>query len=427
MYLVLNHNGSSAMSQVLNKKIVAAGAIGNVLEWYDFAVYGYFASSIGRVFFPKEDPIAQLLFAFGVFAIGYLMRPLGGMLIGNIGDRVGRKQALSVSVAAMAIPTFIVGILPGYDAIGLAAPILLTLCRMLQGLSVGGEYTTSIVFMVENAPAKKRGIAGAFAGCGSVIGILLGSATGTALAALMPPESLDSWGWRIPFLLGLVIGFVGLLLRRNIEEKTNAIVKQKQPLIETLQNHRPLLARLAGLSVFNAVAFYLLFVYVVSWLQLEDKVSQEISLQINTISMLLLIPVMIASGALSDRIGRKPLLICTLAAAIFLAYPLFNGMYHHSQMIVQLCQLGFSLLIGIYLGSSPAFMVESAPAHVRSTSIALGYNLILGIVGGLTPLTATWLVHRTQSGVAPAFMIIAAALISLTTILLMRETYKESL
>ena len=281
--------------------------------------------------------------------------------------------------------------------------------------------------MVENAPAKKRGIAGAFAGCGSVIGILLGSATGTALAALMPPESLDSWGWRIPFLLGLVIGFVGLLLRRNIEEKTNAIVKQKQPLIETLQNHRPLLARLAGLSVFNAVAFYLLFVYVVSWLQLEDKVSQEISLQINTISMLLLIPVMIASGALSDRIGRKPLLICTLAAAIFLAYPLFNGMYHHSQMIVQLCQLGFSLLIGIYLGSSPAFMVESAPAHVRSTSIALGYNLILGIVGGLTPLTATWLVHRTQSGVAPAFMIIAAALISLTTILLMRETYKESL
>lgn len=144
------------MSQGINKKTVAAGAIGNVLEWYDFAVYGYFATSIGRVFFPKEDPIAQLLFAFGVFAIGYLMRPLGGMVIGNIGDRIGRKQALSVSVAAMAIPTFVVGILPGYDAIGLAAPILLTICRMLQGLSVGGEYTTSIVFMVENAPSKKR-------------------------------------------------------------------------------------------------------------------------------------------------------------------------------------------------------------------------------------------------------------------------------
>lgn len=179
------------MSKGLNKKMMAAGAIGNVLEWYDFAVYGYFATSIGRVFFPKEDPIAQLLFAFGVFAIGYLMRPLGGMLIGHIGDRVGRKEALTISVAAMAIPTFIVGILPGYEVIGLAAPILLTLCRMLQGLSVGGEYTTSIVFMVENAPDNRRGIAGALACCGATLGILLGSATGAALADIMSPENLN--------------------------------------------------------------------------------------------------------------------------------------------------------------------------------------------------------------------------------------------
>jgi MHS family proline/betaine transporter-like MFS transporter len=415
------------MSQSINKKTVAAGAIGNVLEWYDFAVYGYFATAIGRVFFPKEDPIAQLLFAFGVFAIGYLMRPLGGMVIGNIGDRIGRKQALSVSVAAMAIPTFVVGILPGYDAIGLAAPILLTICRMLQGLSVGGEYTTSIVFMVENAPSKKRGLAGALAGSGAVVGILLGSATGTALAALMSPESLDSWGWRIPFLLGLVIGVVGLLLRRNIEVKNEVTPDQKQPIIETIESYRPLLARLAGLSVFNAVSFYLIFVYLVSWLQLEDKMRQEVSLQINTISMMVVIPIMIAAGALSDRIGRKPLLLGTVIAAIFLAYPLFNGMHHSSQVLVQLCQLGFAVIIGIYLGSSPAFMVETAPAHIRSTSIALGYNLTLGIVGGLTPLTATWLVHQTHSAVAPAFMIIAAALISFITLMFMKETYKQNL
>jgi MHS family proline/betaine transporter-like MFS transporter len=415
------------MSQSINKKTVAAGAIGNVLEWYDFAVYGYFATAIGRVFFPKEDPIAQLLFAFGVFAIGYLMRPLGGMVIGNIGDRIGRKQALSVSVAAMAIPTFVVGILPGYDAIGLAAPILLTICRMLQGLSVGGEYTTSIVFMVENAPSKKRGLAGALAGSGAVLGILLGSATGTALAALMSPESLDSWGWRIPFLLGLVIGVVGLLLRRNIEVKNEVTPDQKQPIIETIESYRPLLARLAGLSVFNAVTFYLIFVYLVSWLQLEDKMRQEVSLQINTISMMVVIPIMIAVGALSDRIGRKPLLLGTVIAAIFLAYPLFNGMHHSSQVLVQLCQLGFAVIIGIYLGSSPAFMVETAPAHIRSTSVALGYNLTLGIVGGLTPLTATWLVHQTHSAVAPAFMIIAAALISFITLMFMKETYKQNL
>ena len=415
------------MSQGISKKMVAAGAIGNVLEWYDFAVYGYFATAIGRVFFPKEDPIAQLLFAFGVFAIGYLMRPLGGMLIGSIGDRIGRKQALSVSVAAMAIPTFIVGTLPGYEAIGLAAPILLTLCRMLQGLSVGGEYTTSVVFMVENAPANRRGIAGALACCGATIGILLGSATGASLAAIMSPESLNSWGWRIPFLFGLVIGLVGLLLRRNIEVKNVGVDKQKQPLTEILQSHRLLLARLAGLSVFTAVSFYLLFVYLVSWLQLEDKMGQEVSLEINTISMAVLIPVMVAAGALSDRIGRKPLLIGTVAATIFLAYPLFSGMHHQSQVLVQLCQLGFALLVGVYLGVAPAFMAETAPAHVRSTSLALGYNLTLGIVGGLTPLIATWLVHQTHSAVAPAFMIIAAALISFGTILFMKETYKQNL
>jgi MHS family proline/betaine transporter-like MFS transporter len=415
------------MSQGISKKMVAAGAIGNILEWYDFAVYGYFATSIGRVFFPKEDPIAQLLFAFGVFAIGYLMRPLGGMVIGNIGDRIGRKQALSVSVAAMAIPTFIVGTLPGYDAIGLAAPILLTICRMIQGLSVGGEYTTSVVFMVENAPDNKRGIAGALACCGATVGILLGSATGAALAAIMSPESLNSWGWRIPFLFGLVIGLVGLLLRRNIEVRNDGVDEQKQPLIETIQSYRPLLARLAGLSVFTAVAFYLVFVYLVSWLQLEDKMGQEISLEINTISMTVLIPIIVAAGALSDRIGRKPLLIGTATATIFLAYPLLNGMYHQSQMLVQLSQLGFALLVGLYLGVAPAFMAESAPAHIRSTSTALGYNLILGIVGGLTPLTATWLVSQTHSAIAPAFMIIAAALVSLATILSMKETYKEKL
>ena len=415
------------MSQGLNKKMIAAGAIGNILEWYDFAVYGYFATSIGRVFFPKEDPIAQLLFAFGIFAIGYLMRPLGGMLIGHIGDRVGRKEALSISVTAMAIPTFIVGILPGYEAIGLAAPILLTLSRMLQGLSVGGEYTTSIVFMVENAPNKRRGLAGALACCGATLGILLGSATGAILAAVMSPEGLNSWGWRIPFLFGLAIGFLGLMLRRNLEVSNGAIGEQKQPLREILQSHRPLLAKLAGLSVFTAVSFYLVFVYLVSWLQLIDKMGQDISLKINTISMVALIPVTIAAGALSDRIGRKPLLVGTVVTTIILAYPLFNGMYHHSQVVVQLCQLGFSLLVGIFLGVAPAFMAETAPAHVRSTSLALGYNLTVGIIGGLTPLTATWLVNRTHSGIAPVLMIIAASLISFATLLFMKETYKEKL
>ena len=198
-------------------RTIVVGAIGNVLEWFDFAIYGYFAAAIGRTFFPNEDPVAQLLAAFGIFAVGFLMRPVGGALIGHIGDKYGRRAALTFSVAAMAIPTFLVGALPGYQVLGMAAPILLTLLRMIQGLSVGGEYTTSIVFMVERAPPGRRGFIGAMAGCGAVGGILLGSATGTLLASTMSAEALETWGWRIPFLLGLLVGFAGFILRRHAD------------------------------------------------------------------------------------------------------------------------------------------------------------------------------------------------------------------
>src|SRR5689334_20642845 len=178
------------MARPSTTRIIAAGAIGNVLEWYDFAVYGYFAAAIGRTFFPGQDPVAQVLAAFGIFAVGFLMRPVGGAVIGYIGDRLGRRAALTVSVAAMAIPTFLVGVLPGYETLGTAAPILLTLLRMIQGLSVGGEYTTSIVFMVEHAKPGGRGLIGAMGCCGAVGGILAGSATGAALASVMSEAAL---------------------------------------------------------------------------------------------------------------------------------------------------------------------------------------------------------------------------------------------
>ena len=196
-------------------RVVAAGTIGNVLEWYDFAIYGYFATAIGRQFFPHEDPVAQLLSAFGVFALGYLMRPVGGALIGHIADRFGRRAALTLSVAAIAIPTFLIGLLPGYATLGLLAPIALTLLRMVQGLSVGGEYTSSMVFLVERAPEGRRGVMGALASCGACGGILLGSAVGAGFAATMSTASLESWGWRVPFLLGLMVGIAGYFLRRG--------------------------------------------------------------------------------------------------------------------------------------------------------------------------------------------------------------------
>ena len=409
------------------RRVIAAGAIGNILEWYDFAIYGYFATSIGRTFFPREDPVAQVLSAFGIFAVGYLMRPIGGAVVGYIGDKYGRRSALTFSVTAMAIPTFLVGVLPGHGLLGLMAPILLTMLRMIQGLSVGGEYTTSVVFMVEHAPRGRRGVIGAVACCGAVGGILLGSATGALLAEVMTAQALETWGWRIPFMLGLLVGMAGYFLRRHLVEAPRPTASGTSPLMETVRNHWPLLGRLAGLSVFNAVAFYLLFVYIVSWLQLVDGIAPSHALGINTVSMLILLPVMVGMGWLSDKVGRKPLLLIATGWGFISALPLFWLMHHDQYYLILLGQLGFVLSVGMFLGTQPTAMVETAPVEVRCTAIALGYNVTLGVIGGLSPLTATWLVHRTGDNLSPAYLIMAAAAVSFLCVLLYRETSKTKL
>ena len=405
-------------------RVIAAGTIGNVLEWYDFAIYGYFATAIGRQFFPHEDPVAQLLSAFGVFALGYLMRPVGGALIGHIGDRLGRRAALTLSVAAMAIPTFLIGLLPGYATLGLLAPIALTLLRMVQGLSVGGEYTSSMVFLVERAPEGRRGLMGALTSCGACGGILLGSAVGAGCAAMMPTAALESWGWRIPFLLGLVVGIAGYFLRRHVLDTVPAEPRKRAPIVETLRDHWRIVVGFAGLSVFNAVGFYVSFVYLVSWLQTADGIAPARALEINSMSMALLLPLMIATGILSDRIGRKPVLLVAAALGFVGAVPAFWLLNHHSVLLAFLGQLVLVVMIGTYGGTQPSIMVEAAPAPVRCTAVALGYNICLGVIGGLTPLAATWLVSRTGDEISPAFLIMAAAAVTFATILRFRETYR---
>jgi len=400
--------------------------IGNVLEWYDFAIYGYFATQIGRNFFPHEDAVAQLLSAFGVFAIGYLMRPIGGVIVGHIGDRFGRRAALTFSVTAMAIPTFLIGLLPGYQTIGLLAPIGLTLLRIVQGLSVGGEYTSSMVFLIERAPEGRRGLMGALAASGSALGILLGSAVGAAFAASMSTAALDAWGWRISFLLGLVVGIAGYMLRRYVLEAGVVEKRTRLPIIETLHDHWRAVAGFAGLSVYTAVTFYVGFVYLVSWLQTADGIPPSRSLEINTFSMVMTLPVVITAGWLSDWIGRKPLMLLASIGGLIGALPLFWLMNHPSELLAQLGQLGLVLLIGVYYGALPAVLVEAAPPAVRCTAVALGYNLCYGLFGGLSPLVATWLVERTGDEIAPAFLIMASAAVTLVTLFWFRESYRAS-
>jgi len=397
------------------RRLVVAGVAGNVMEWYDFAVYGYFAPVIGQHFFPSDDPTASLMAAFGVFAAGFLMRPLGGLVFGHIGDKIGRKPALTISVLAMAIPTFLIGVLPDHRQLGATASALLILLRMIQGLSVGGEYTTSVVFLVEGAAPHRRGLAGSWSVFGAVAGILLGSAVGGLVTSLLSPEAIHSWGWRLPFIVGLGVGLAGLYIRRHIPEPPahSASAPVKSPILEAFRTEWRTMIRIAGFNVLNAVGFYLAFVYSVTYFREIDRVPSAEAFRINTINMIVLLLAIPTAGMLSDRVGRKPLLLGSALGVLLLGWPLFWLMHHPNFVSILLGQMGFAVLIGAYLGVIPTAMVEAVPKRVRCSGLSIAYNLCLGIMGGTTPMVATFLIEKSHDDLSPAYYMIAAAAITL--------------
>ena len=304
------------------------------------------------------------------------------------------------------------GVLPPYATLGIAAPFLLLLLRMIQGLSVGGEYTTSVVYLYERTPKSSRGLVGSLSVSGAVLGILLGSAVGALLAALLDPEQLASWGWRVPFLSGLVLGLAGFWLRQGGESISAERPTVHNPLKDAWNNHRKIMLQVSGLSMVNAVVFYLVFVYVVSWLEMVDGIAPATSLEINSASLVLLIAVMILAGWLSDKIGARIILMTSVIAVFVLAWPLFWLMHSQHDLRILAGQFGYAVIIGGYLGVLPAYMVSIIPSAVRCTAACLSYNITLGVAGGLSPMLATYLVHRTQDDLSPAYMIMLAAAIS---------------
>ena len=411
------------------RRAVAAGIIGNVLEWYDFAVYGYFAPSIGRHFFPNEDPAASLIATFGVFAAGFLMRPLGGLVFGYIGDRFGRNRALILSVAAMAVPTFLIGVLPGYAYLGVTAAVLLVALRMIQGLSVGGEYTTSVVYLTETAAPDRRGLVASWSPFGATAGILLGSAVGSAITGLMPREAVDSWGWRVPFLGGLLVGIAGFVIRRHLPEPP-ASPKKNQPAQSMWKSFRiewRTILRLAGLNAFLAVGFYLAFVFSVTYMEEFVGIPAVQAFNINTISMVVLLFMIPFAGHLSDRVGRKPVLLAGAGGGLLFSWPLLWLMHQPDSASILMGQIGFSILVGLFGGVVPVTMAEALPARVRCSALSFAYNLCVGILGGTAPLVATYMIHRSHNDLSPAVYLMATAAISLATVLTLRETFKARL
>ncbi len=401
-----------------------------MLEWYDFAVYGTLAPILGKLFFPADDPTASLLAAFGVFAIGYAARPLGGIILGHIGDRMGRKPALILSVLMMGAGTTAIGVLPTHAEIGTAAAVLLVVLRILQGLSVGGEYPSSIVFLGEHAPPERRGYVASWPMFGSVVGFLLGSAFGALLRNLMSEAALEAWGWRLPFLFGAVIALCGVLFRRHMSEPPAFAAAQPltaAPIVAAFRDHWRAIVQIIGLSLVNAVGFYLLWVYATSYLTDRMHVSTADALDINTLSLVVMMPAVTLSAILSDRIGRKPLLYFVSLGTLLLAWPLWWLMHHQSFLLILLGQVGFAVLYGAGYAGLSAVMIEILPAGVRCSASAIGYNICLGLFGGTTPLVATYLVERTADDFAPAYYLMAAAVISLIATLSLPETARKPL
>ncbi len=411
-------------------KAVGAAVIGNVLEWYDFSVYGYLATILARQFFRNEDPTTALLATFAAFGIGFVVRPLGGIVIGRMGDTHGRKAALLLTIFMMAFGTVVIGLLPTYDSIGVMAPILLVMCRLVQGFAAGGEWGGSTAFIVEWAPRNRRGYFGSFQQASVAGGLLLGSAVAAICSSLLSADAMASWGWRVPFLLGGVLIPLGVYMRRNIDETPayRAAAGQAARPHAAQAGNWTLAGRAFGFTVLWTVSYYVMLSYMPTFTQAYAGLTRTQALWSNTIGLVVLVGIIPLMGTLSDRIGRKPLLLACCVAFILLTYPLFLLLVSAAGLATVIpVQVVFALMIASFSGPGPAAIAEIFPTASRSTYMSTGYSLAVAVFGGFAPYIATWLIAKTGSPLSPTFYLIAAAILSTLVILRLRETAHSEL
>lgn len=415
------------------RRVVIAGMIGNGLEWYDFALYGTFSAIIGKLFFPLGDAYVQMIATYGVFAAGFLMRPIGAVLFGYLGDKYGRKFALTLSILMMAVPTACIGILPTYASIGMAAPVLLTLIRLLQGLSLAGQFSGSIAFVVEHAPTEKRGFAGSTTIMSLCGGMLLGALVATVFAESLSKEAFENWGWRIPFIIGMAIAFVGVYIRKHTEEsphyekaKENGVLSQT-PFRDAISEYRHPLLRGVGIYLCVTVPFYILTVFMNGYLTNVLGHSHRDALLVNTYCMSLMMVLVPFTGWLSDRVGRKRLLMATTVMYFIVAYPAFWLMAQPGLLPVFLAVTVLACVVALYIGPTPTVLVELFPTSVRYTGMALSYNLCAAVFGGSAPMISAYLIEKTHIVTIPAFYIMVCALLSFISFIGYHDRYQEEL
>lgn len=424
---------SSTPSPTLNpgryiRQVTLPGLLGNVLEWYDFALYGYFAAIISPLFFPSNDPIISLITTFAVFAVGFIMRPLGALLFGYFGDRYGRKNSLAAAILLMAIPTTLMGLLPTYATWGITASLLLTLLRLLQGLAVGGEFTGSIVYLIEHAPSHQRGFYGSLAMSSAFLGLLLGSGVAALTGFISNDPEFHSWVWRIPFLISILLGVIGLYLRLSMPESPyfkKLQIEQRnesKPIHYTFKRYYGKMLCAIALVALPSLAFYLSFVYLVTYFQVYRGISQALALEINTLAMVAILFVIPVLGWLSDRLGRKPIIMSGALGFLILSYFTYHLIWWPHPIYIFMAQFIFAILVSASYAAIPAWLCESFPTEVRYTALSFPYNLANAIFGGTAPLVATTLIRVTHNKYVPGLYLMGVALMTLIVASFTRET-----
>jgi MFS transporter, MHS family, proline/betaine transporter len=428
----------SSQAQKKFRRILVSSMLGNALEWYDFALYGYFAALIGRLFFPyvgsgaspSEASLQQLLLSFGVYMSGFVMRPLGAVVFGHIGDRYGRQKSFLWSIYLMAIPTAIIGCLPDYHQAGIWAPIALTFMRLFQGFSMGGEFTGSMIYITENSAPEKRGYYGSFASFSVLMGVIGGSLFAALISSGLSSAQLESFGWRIPFIISLVGGVIALYMRRNMDghsEKKPVDKKERLPVMTLFQSYKKNIGIILLIDLTVAVGFFLSVTFVVNYLQQWGGLCEGDAFWINALGMLAFAIAIPPTGYLTDRIGRKP---CMLVAAFLLclcAYPIFQGLSSFHLPSIIGCHLLFCVLMGIYFAPVSVILVEMFPAKVRYSGISIAHNVSMAVFGGSAPWLATWVIKYSGDVLAPSYYLMVASLLSMVGLFLMKDRFKEKL
>ncbi|MGL4927472.1 MAG: glycine betaine/L-proline transporter ProP [Plesiomonas shigelloides] len=416
------------------KKAITAAALGNAMEWFDFGVYGFVAYALGQIFFPGATPGVQVIAALATFSVPFLVRPLGGIFFGALGDKYGRQKILAITIIIMAISTFCIGLIPSYDSIGIWAPILLLLAKLAQGFSVGGEYSGAAIFVAEYSPDKKRGFMGSWLDFGSIAGFVLGAGVVVVLSLVLGEQRFMAWGWRLPFFLALPLGVIGLYLRHALEE-TPAFQKHSENLqqhsaadapqpvsfAEIARGHWRSLLSCVGLVIATNVTYYMLLTYMPSYLSHNLHYPEDHGILIIIVVMLGMLFVQPVIGLLSDRFGRRPFVIGGSIGLLLLAVPCFMLITSGSLVLIFAGLLVLAVLLNAFTGVMASSLPAMFPTKIRYSALAIAFNISV-LIAGLTPTLSAWLVEVTQNLYMPAYYLMAIAVVGLITGILMKET-----